>query len=173
MTEPKPAGDKSWWTTLPGVLTGVAAMLTALGGLATAASPYLSAFTRTRAVDDGSRQRMDPKKPREPTSAPTTQRRVGEVWIGNLEIRRSVDRGTTSIDLYYRVTTGAGFVRHDPSRFVRVVSNGRAVAPSWAPPAMDMPAYSSQDLRVVFSVALTGPIVFRFGEEQPIDISLQ
>jgi hypothetical protein len=98
---------------------------------------------------------------------------VGEVWIGNLEIRRSVDRGTASIDLYYRVSTGAGFVRHDPTRFVRMVSNGRAVAPSWAPPEMSVPAHSSQDIRVVFNTAEPGPLLFRFGEDQTVEVSLR
>jgi hypothetical protein len=37
----KPAPERSWWTTLPGVLTGVAALLTAVTGLLALLLPLL------------------------------------------------------------------------------------------------------------------------------------
>jgi hypothetical protein len=37
----EPGHERSWWTTLPGVLTGVAALLTAVGGLVVALHPIL------------------------------------------------------------------------------------------------------------------------------------
>jgi hypothetical protein len=37
----EPPTDRSWWTTLPGMLTGLAALLTAVTGLVAAQPPAM------------------------------------------------------------------------------------------------------------------------------------
>ncbi|MBV1799360.1 hypothetical protein [Siccirubricoccus sp. G192] len=98
---------------------------------------------------------------------------MDDVLVGNIEVRRSSGQGLATLELYYRVSTGPDFSPHDPSRFVKLVSGRQTIAPSWAPPAINVPPRSHQDIMVRFNLPAPPPLVFRFGEEQPVDISVQ
>jgi hypothetical protein len=89
-----------------------------------------------------------------------------------VSVRRSRDRGATFVDLYYSVTTGADFSRHDPIHFVQLIADGVALTPVWASaPARDLPSNSRQDILVRFpSPPRAASIVFRFGEEHYLDL---
>jgi hypothetical protein len=151
----KPGEDRSRWTTLSGVLTGLAALLTVAGGLVV--SLYL----------------VDPPPPQE---TPTPQ--VEGVGVKIVTVRRSrdQDRGATFLDLHYSVTTGsADFFQHDPIHFVQMISDGVAHMPvSASAPAKYLPSHSQQDVLVRFPLPPeAASIVFRFGEEHYVDLPAQ
>jgi hypothetical protein len=170
-TKPKPRKDGSWWTTLSGVLTGLAALVTAIGGLVIGLHqadllPLLFNAPSTTSWET-------PNENTVPVPPGTMQVEGVAVKIGT--VRRSRDRGATLVTLNYSVTTGADFSRHDPSRFVRLFSDGVARPPVWASaPARALAPNSRQDFSVRFSLpSAEASIVFRFGEEHYLDLPAQ
>jgi len=139
---------------MSGVLTGLAALLTVVGGL----------VIGLHLVDS---------LPSPLQETPNPQ--VEGVGVKIVAVRQSHDRGATFVTLYYSVTTGADFSRHDPSRFVQLVSGGVARPPLWvSAPARDLSPNSQQDFSVRFSLpAAEASIVFRFGEEHYLDLPAQ
>jgi hypothetical protein len=177
-TEPKRGATGSWWTTLQGVLTGVAALLTAVGGL-------VVALQQTGLLPFSSRPSPTPVNHSEPAPLPVSppdpvnpssgaSGRVEGVGIKILDARRVSEGGATFVELHYRVTNGSEFRPHDPARFVKLVSDGRTLTPTLVPakePAL--PLNGDQDFSVRFRSPpeLSPSVVFRFGEEHHLDLS--
>ena len=170
MSDPKVGTSGSWWASLPGILTGIAAILTALGGLITVLLPLF------RANNDPApplRPALTTQKvPGEATVTPLsgTPIRADNVWIDISEVRRFVDQGKPSLELVYRVSTRTSFAHHDPSRFVRLIAGNTTSAPNWAPPAVDVPPQGLQHIRVIFPDPGSTPAVFQFGSERTVRV---
>jgi hypothetical protein len=170
MSDPKVGASGSWWATLPGILTGVAALITAIGGLITVLLPLFRSNTDIAPrLQPGS---TTPKTQRETVVIPPsgTPIRVDNVWVDIAEVRRFVDQGKPSLELVYRVSTRTSFARHDPSRFVRLVAGNATSEPYWAPPPVDVPPQGLQHIRVLFVAPEPGSAVFQFGVEQIVNI---
>jgi hypothetical protein len=172
--KPKRREDRSWWTTLSGLLTGVAAMLVAMGGLAVGLyqADLLHLPWNSPAPPVPPPVIPVPSLPGTFNALP----KIEGVGIKIVAVRRSHDRGATFVDLHYSVITGsADFYRHDPVHFVQLISNDVALTPVWASvEARDLPPNSRQDVLVKFpSPPEARSIVFRFGEEHHLDLAAQ
>jgi hypothetical protein len=162
-TEPKRGESGSWWTTLQGVLTAVAALLTAVGGL-------IVALYQVHILP------WSVPSPPLPLPNPTISHeglrsKVEGVEVKIFDVRRTREGDATLVQLYYSVTTGPDFYRHDPDHFVRLVLDGTAVAPEWTSAwATNLPPNSVQDIAVKFRLppTLQQSVVFRFGEKDHI-----
>jgi hypothetical protein len=173
-TKPKPGEDGSWWTTLSGVLTGLAALLTAIGSLVVGLHqanllPWLPDAPSTTSQEAPNRTSV----PVPGTLSALPQ--VEGVGVKIVTVRRSRDRdrGATFLDLHYSVTTGsADFFQHDPIHFVQLILDGVAHMPvSASAPAKYLPSHSQQDVLVRFPLPPeAASIVFRFGEEHYLDL---
>ena len=171
MDGPKAGGGASWWAALPSILTGLAAVLTAIGGLIAAVTqilPLLSSTDRGRAPP----ARPDPVAP--PTPTPVAPAQVDGVGVAVVSTRRTGERGAAAVELHYRLSTGAEPFAHDPERFVRLVAGEKAFVPLPAPAArITLPPRAVQDVLVRFVVPgadAASPLRFRFGEGRPIDL---
>jgi hypothetical protein len=171
MSESKTGASGSWWATLPGILTGIAAIITAVGGLITVLLPIF----RTTADSTPKPPPVFPtpgiQQDATITAQPGNPVRVDEVWVDIAEVRRYVDQGRPFLSLIYRVSTRTGFVRHDPSRFVRLVAGHATTEPAWAPPPVDVPPQALQHIRVNFAAPGPGPAIFQFGVDQKVNIA--
>jgi hypothetical protein len=174
-TEPKRGEKGSWWTTLPGVVTAIAGLLAAISTLIGA----LDHADLLHWFHAGPQPiPIDPNKPQpgpEPAPipiAPAGSVRVDGVEVHILDVRRDRDADGALVQLYYRMTTGSEFYRHDPEHFVQLVSDGKAAAPIWTSAwARDLPPNSVQEISLKFRLPLPNSqsVVFRFGEEHHID----
>jgi hypothetical protein len=169
-TDPKEKTG-TWWTSLPGIITALAALLTAITGL-------VVALNQVGLFSHGDHAQPRPEPPivtppplvSPPIRGPTVK--VDGVTVMVLSVRRTRDDGSF-VDVGYSVTPGPEYVRHDPANFVRLIASGSAIAPVWtSAPAQDLPAGST-----AFGVKFRAPpglaqkIVLRFGEAHPVDLS--
>lgn len=186
MTESEHGDKGSWWTTLPGVLTGLAGLLTAVGGLVAALNEAgllkPSPSPPAVALQDASRGLDPTARPPPPAPVPVSPAVLGAlpqvegVGVKIVAVRRIRDKGGMFIDLDYRVTTGSDFSRHDPTHFVQLVSGSVALAPVWSSvSARELPPNSRQDILVRFPLPTgeASSVVFRFGEEHRLDLPAQ
>jgi hypothetical protein len=170
MSESKAGASGSWWATLPGILTGIAAVITALGGLITVLLPI---FRNGTDITSRSQTGLATSKVHQEaavTPQPGTPVRVDDVWVDIAEVRRFVDQGKPFLSLIYRVSTRSSFAHHDPSRFVRLIAGNTTAEPYWAPPSVDVPPHGLQHIRVIFAAPGSSPAIFQFGVEQKVNI---
>jgi hypothetical protein len=181
-TEPKKGEGGSWWTTLPGVVTAFAALLTAVGGLIGAlheagilpwAHPPDAQQTRLNAE-------LTPPPQIDPSVTPThVGASLGPVQVEGVEVKvvsvhRIGEKDGTFLQLNYSITNGPEWHRHDPAHFVQLVSDGATVAPVLtSTSAQDLPLNGTAE----FSVKFRSPpgaarsVTFRFGEERHVSIT--
>jgi hypothetical protein len=111
-----------------------------------------------------------------PRDGPRPNRRlhVDGVEVRVVRVQRNPDQGGTPVHLEYSVTTGSNFVRHDPTRFVRIVAHGEALAPVRpSTPPRDIPPNSQQTFKVEFDLPPgTVPAALRFGEEDHAELRM-
>lgn len=162
-------GGSSWWTTLPGVLTGLAGLIGAVATLLTALEKVNWASVLTWVVPA-----HDPFPDRSPAPNPRSDTRlhVGDVDVAVVTLERSL--GAAGLDLTYRVFTGPGFVQHDPLRFVHLLRDGVPIpAVQASAPAGVLQPDSNHSFRVRFAVTAPlapGPVLLRFGEQEHIEV---
>jgi hypothetical protein len=171
MSESKAGASGSWWATLPGVLTGIAAIITALGGLITVLLPIFRNNPDTASRSQPGITTSKVQQGATVTPQPGTPVRVDDVWVDIAEVRRFVDQGKPFLSLIYRVSTRTSFAHHDPSRFVRLVAGNTTTEPYWAPPSVDVPPQGLQHIRVIFAVPGSSPAIFQFGMEHKVNLS--
>jgi hypothetical protein len=175
MTEQKPAMGGSWWATLPGVLTGLAALLTATGGLLKILdeAKVLRLFSHSDRVLSAPEPSTLPVPQPETPPGPHLGARQGEVdgvKVQILAVRPGPDRSTRALELHYRVVTGPDAFRHDPSNFVAAVSKAGVLAPQQAPSVMYLPPRTRQEVQVIFATDPAPGLSFRFGSSRSLDL---
>jgi hypothetical protein len=156
---------------LPGVLTGIAAVVTATGVLIGALQPvvtYLSGFFPSPVSPD-------PNRRRETVEVGTSPVEIDGISVRILRARQTTDNGAALVDLDYRVTTGADSAPHDPKSFVRLMVRGELKEPTWASATARVPPRSEEDFAVKFPAPSTlgHSVEFRFGEVSPRDVRVQ
>ena len=170
-------GGGSWWTTLPGVLTGLAGLIGAVATLLTALEKVHLPFFGGKG---GTTTDVTPDPPKPPPAQDTPTQAGSAVRVEGLEVavvalRRA--RGGAGLDLAYRVAHDLGYAPHDPLDFVRLMRDGAAIAPVQASaPARDLPPNSRQEFQVRFAIApmpAPGPVLLRFGAERHLMVSAQ
>jgi hypothetical protein len=179
-TEPKRGGNGSWWTTLQGVLTAIAGLLTAVAGLVVALHQAdLLHWPRGADVPEMPSETLQSHtngkdKPALVVPSPGPAKVEG-VMVKIIEVRRFSQGDTTLVELDYEVTSGSNYYysRHDPARFVRLLSDGRVLEPFWvSASATDLPLEGKKDFSVRFQYPASAlqALVFRFGEEHYVRI---
>jgi hypothetical protein len=162
---------------LQGIMTGIAAVLTAVAGLLVALHqvglfPRPSDTIETLPAPPGASPSPVPKPG--PERAETA--RVDGVEVSILGAKRSFEAGAAFVDIDYEVATGSGFVSHDPASFVKFVTGGQAVAPVWTSvTTRGLSPNSRADFAVRFQVPSDSAkkIVLRFGETHYLDLPVQ
>jgi hypothetical protein len=185
VVSPKASGPEqtsgTWWTTLPGVLTGFAALLGAIGGLL-ATLHQVGIFPRPRdpvsvpVPINPSPDRPNLPPPPVPTPERTETAQVDGVTITILEARKSAERDASFLDVRYKVATGQDYVDHYPASFIRLASGGQAMAPIWTSVA---PSRLGPNSRTEFAIRFPAPadlgknIVLLVGEKHPVELPMQ
>jgi hypothetical protein len=179
--EPKSGENGPWWKTVPGVLTGLAALLTAVGSVVVALhqAGLLSPppVKTPPALQEVLPKPVVPPMPAPasvpaPTNVPDALMQVEGVGIKILAVWRTRVRSATLVNLRYTVTTGSDFSRHDPAHFVTLVSGDNLLTPVWvSAPARDLPPNSRQEILLRFASppGASSSVVFRFGEESHLE----
>jgi len=165
-TEPKRGGSGSWWTTLPGVLTAVATLLTAVGGL-------IGVLYQVHILPLSQSPPPPVPLPEPPSQYKGIGQKVDGVEVKILRVQRISERDATLLQLDYSVTTGSELRWHDPDHFAQLILEGAAVAPVWTSTwAGDLPLNSVKEFSVKFRAppGAAQSVVFRFGEEHHIDL---
>ncbi len=180
MAKPENAGNGSWWTTLPGVLTGLAAVVTALGALVGALhQAHLLPSFETHSTPPSTPSPETPRpesnsviRPGLPAVLPNTVQQVEGVGVRVGAVRRRRDKEQTFVELDYTVITGQQPSWHDPPHFVKLVSGVEVLKPVWASAsASDLQPNSRQSFLVRFPPPRgDASIVLRFGEEHYLDL---
>ncbi len=128
-------GGGSWWSTLPGVLTGIAAVVTAVSGLLVAAHQAgllggrwasAPAPPALGGAAPGPRPVVQPSIDRTPAGQPL---RLGDLTITIVNLRSAEAGGAVTYDLHYRIALRDGVQRHDPRQVVRLVADAVAYEP--------------------------------------------
>ena len=176
----------TWWTSLPGVVTALATLLTAITGLVVALNqvglfPHRAdrAQPNPEAHSSATRNASEQAPAASSGTVASPGHEAGETakvdggTVRVLGVRRTGDGGSL-VDVYYSVTVGPENVRHDPARFVRLVAGGTPIAPVWeSAPARDLAATSSTAFAVKFQAppGLGQEVVLRFGVAHPVDLT--
>lgn len=162
---------------LQGIMTGIAAILTAVAGLLVALH-QVGLFSRSS--DAIETLPAPPGPPPSPAPQPAHERtgtaRVDGVVVSILSAKRSFEGGAAFVDIDYEVATDSGFVNHDPASFVKLVTGGHAVAPVRASvSARGISPNSRSDFAVKFQVPPDSAqrILVRFGETHYLDLPVQ
>jgi hypothetical protein len=183
MDEPKSESGStgSWWATLPGLVTALAALLTAVGGLLVTLNQIgwlkkpPDTLTPIRTNSGMETQNSPPNPPNFANSGkePLSLYNVEGIEFKIVAMRRSESGGGSFIDLVYNIISGpATLPQHDPFRFIRLVWNGTVVEPvSTHVRAIGQSPNGSQQVSARFPALPAGvQAFFRFGEQQFVDV---
>jgi hypothetical protein len=186
-TGPEQRSAGAWWTTLPGVLTGVAGVLTAFAALLVALNQVglLGGKPSEERPTIGSDEtgRKSPAAPFPPISSSlaASDRNSDTVEVDGVKVtvrgaQRRVEHDAPFLDVQYDVATGQNYVDHDPANFVKLMSGGKAVAPVWTSGA---PSRLGPRSQTEFAIKFPDPadlgkkIVLVVGESQRVQLPVQ
>jgi hypothetical protein len=190
----QPSG--TWWTTLPGILTGIAAIVTAFSGLWVALQqtgvsprpPEPANRDELRGIEPKSPSRSEPEPldvararsvGAEPPSAaaPTNAAHIDGLDVTILSAQSEPANGASFVLVQYRVKTGSEPVWHDPINFMKLLSGGQEIASvSTSNAAGYLPSKTEANFAMKFPVASESSQQLRLrllGSHHRLDIPIQ